>query len=84
MKTFFFIAAPVLVIGIGVLSIWFPNALWWYILVGPLVLIGLIDTIQAKQAIRRNYPIIGHFRYLLESVRPEIMQYFVETDTEGR
>lgn len=39
---------------------------------------------QTKHAIRRNFPVIGNFRYLLESIRPEIMQYFVETDTEGK
>ncbi len=39
---------------------------------------------QKKHTIRRNYPILGRFRYALEDVRPEIMQYFVETDTEGR
>ena len=39
---------------------------------------------QTKHTIRRNYPILGNFRYILEAIRPEIMQYFVETDTEGR
>lgn len=39
---------------------------------------------QKKHAIRRNFPVIGNFRYMLESIRPEIMQYFVETDTEGK
>ena len=43
-----------------------------------------MDIAQKKQTIRRNFPIIGNFRYLLEKVRPEIMQYFVETDTEGK
>ncbi len=59
--------------------------IWWVLFIlGPLFLIGLSDVLQKKQAIRRNFPIIGHGRYLLESIRPEIMQYFVETDTEGR
>lgn len=39
---------------------------------------------QTKHTIQRNFPVIGHFRYILEEIRPEIMQYFVETDTEGR
>jgi len=39
---------------------------------------------QTKHAIKRNFPVIGRMRYVLESIRPEIMQYFVETDTEGR
>jgi glutamate synthase domain-containing protein 2 len=40
--------------------------------------------LQRKHALRRNYPVIGHGRYLLESFRPEIQQYFVETNTGGR
>lgn len=39
---------------------------------------------QKEHAIRRNFPVIGNLRYFFESIRPEIMQYFVETDTEGR
>ncbi|MBK7519275.1 MAG: FMN-binding glutamate synthase family protein [Gammaproteobacteria bacterium] len=57
---------------------------WWLIAVvsGALSLIGLIDVLQKKQAVRRNYPILAHIRFLLESIRPEIRQYFLETDTE--
>jgi glutamate synthase domain-containing protein 2 len=43
-----------------------------------------MDMLQTKHAIKRNFPVIGHGRYMLEKIRPEIMQYFVETDTEGR
>lgn len=60
------------------------NVWWAFIVIGPLFILGVRDMLQKKHAILRNYPLIGHFRYLLESVRPEIMQYFVETDTEGR
>ncbi len=54
---------------------------------GPLVLVllvGLADMTQTRHAIRRNFPFIGHARYLLEKVRPEINQYFVESNTDGR
>ncbi len=44
--------------------------------------VGLIDITQRKQAIRRNYPILAHFRFLFEEIRPEIRQYFLEGDTE--
>jgi glutamate synthase domain-containing protein 2 len=49
----------------------------------PLLIIGFYDFFQKKHAVRRNFPIIGHLRYILESIRPEIAQYFVETDTSG-
>ncbi len=44
----------------------------------------MFDILQNKHTIRKNFPVIGRFRYMLEAIRPEIMQYFVETDTEGR
>jgi glutamate synthase domain-containing protein 2 len=47
-------------------------------------LLGLYDVTQTKKTIRRNFPVIGHFRYLLEMVRPEIQQYFIESDTDGK
>jgi len=48
-----------------------------------LVLLGLRDTLQTRHALIRNYPVIGHIRYLLEYVRPEIRQYFLESDREA-
>ncbi len=50
----------------------------------PITLLGLRDILQRKHTILRNYPVVGHFRYLLESIRPEIQQYFVERFDDGR
>lgn len=47
-------------------------------------LIGLRDSFQTRHTILRNYPILGHFRYLLEMVRPEIQQYFIENNIDGK
>ena len=57
----------------------------WPIIVtsGVLSLVGLRDITQTKQAIRRNYPILAHFRFLLEYIRPEIRQYFIESENEA-
>lgn len=80
-----FILASVLFTGfICMLSLRDIRFLWLFIVVGPVLLIGIFDIIQTKHTIRRNFPVIGNFRYMLEKIRPEIMQYFVETDTEGR
>lgn len=40
--------------------------------------------IQIRHGVRRNFPIIGNLRYLFEMVRPELQQYFVESDLSGR
>lgn len=47
-------------------------------------IIGQNDIQQNQHAIRRNYPILGNVRYILETIRPEIRQYLVESDTDGR
>jgi glutamate synthase domain-containing protein 2 len=47
-----------------------------------LVLVGLRDTLQRQRSVLRNYPLIGHLRFLLELIRPEIRQYFLEADNE--
>lgn len=49
---------------------------------GALTAVGILDYFQTKQAIRRNYPILAHIRFFLEMIRPEIRQYFLESDTE--
>lgn len=45
---------------------------------------GLYDMYQSKKTIRRNFPLLGRMRYLLEGIGPEIRQYFVETDLDGK
>ena len=60
-----------------------PHALWPWVVLGPLVLLGIRDLTQNRHAICRNFPILGHMRYFLEVIRPEIYQYFIENDTEG-
>lgn len=83
-RTFFW-SFLVLVVAIAVaLMVWAPDKLWVLALTaGPFVVVGLYDVFQTKHAILRNFPILGHGRYLLESVRPEISQYFIESDVDG-
>ncbi|MCB9033192.1 MAG: FMN-binding glutamate synthase family protein [Chitinophagales bacterium] len=49
-----------------------------------LLLIGFYDFFQTKHTILRNFPVIGHMRYLLELLAPEIHQYFIESGTDGK
>ena len=54
---------------------------WWGVAVfGALALLGTIDLLQTRSTLRRNYPILAHFRYGLESIGPELRQYFFESD----
>jgi glutamate synthase domain-containing protein 2 len=69
------LAAFVLQAGVG----------WWLLAPsGALTLVGMVDLLQSRQALRRNYPILAHFRYFFESIRPEIRQYFLEDDTDAK
>jgi glutamate synthase domain-containing protein 2 len=52
------------------------------LLCGALSLLGLGDLLQSRHAVLRNYPILGHVRYLVEAVRPEIRQYLLEDDDD--
>jgi glutamate synthase domain-containing protein 2 len=78
------LAAVILVLTMALLPdwrywLWLPAAVAVFLSV-----LGIHDLIQSKHAILRNYPILGHIRFLLEKVRPEIRQYFFEADTDGR
>src|SRR6187549_2181311 len=59
------------------------DALFGFVLVGPLIVMGVQDIVQKKQSIKRNFPLLGRLRYVFEDMRPKIQQYFVESDTDG-
>ncbi len=56
---------------------------WLLLIFGALTAVGIYDLQQSHHAILRNYPIIGHLRFMLESIRPELRQYFLESETEA-
>ncbi|MFY8054092.1 MAG: FMN-binding glutamate synthase family protein [Limnohabitans sp.] len=78
-----FIVSVVLLIftllGSGVMGL----SSWWPLIFLTLSLVGLYDLLQQQHAILRNYPIIGHLRFMFETIRPEIRQYFLESETEA-
>jgi glutamate synthase domain-containing protein 2 len=67
-------------LGLGLMHHWYgwPAA----VVFAALVLLGLWDLAQPRHSIRRNYPVIGHIRWWVEMVRPEIRQYLIEADEE--
>lgn len=52
----------------------------WMVPTTAVLLLGIYDVVQVKHTVLRNFPVIGHLRYLLENLRPEIQQYFIESD----
>ena len=82
---------PLIVAGVWVIGALFAVVAlvwhgWWALpaaLVLALAALGTWDLLQTKHAILRLYPILGHVRFLAEFIRPEIRQYFIESNTEA-
>jgi len=66
------------VLALAVGAVW----AWPLVLLIPLVLVAVFDLTQTHHAILRNYPIIGHVRFMLEAVRPELRQYLIEDERD--
>ncbi len=62
------------------------NTGWYWVLLItlPILLLSILNANQRKHAVLRNFPVIGYFRYLFESLRPELRQYFFESDLDGK
>ncbi|WP_299886292.1 FMN-binding glutamate synthase family protein [uncultured Lacinutrix sp.] len=58
------------------------NISWWLWIIIVLAIIAIRDIIQKKHTISHNFPIVGHVRYMFESIGPEIRQYFVANNRE--
>lgn len=79
-------------IGFGIILIFFlalliivqANWYWIFGLLGILLAITIYDRLQKSHTLLRNFPILGHMRYILEFFRPEIQQYFVASDDSER
>ena len=85
MRIKFVVITILLMAGFGLCGYFVHPVFWWFLgCVLPLVVMGYYDIIQNKHTIRKNYPLLGRLRYLLEAIRPEISQYFIESDLSGR
>ncbi len=51
---------------------------------GAIAALAARDLIQKRHSVLRNYPVVGHMRYLSDELRPELQQYFIERNWDGR
>src|SRR6185312_2992452 len=86
MVRFFLLTLFVLLAAAAVVAASFGPIGWIVlgIVVVLVIALGTHDLLQTEHAILRNFPVLGRMRYLLESIRPEIQQYFIERNTDGR
>lgn len=62
------------------------DSAWWtlgLLVFGALTVTGIRDLLQTRHSIQRNYPVIGHLRWMFELVRPELRQYLLESDQDA-
>lgn len=78
-----YILALVMTVVSGLLALRDPVWGWGLAVFGALAVLGTWDLLQRTTTLRRNYPILAHFRYGLESIGPELRQYFFEADTDA-
>ena len=82
-KQGFGLISVALLLLVGLWSVYWQAAAWLLVPVLSLIALGIYDLQQRRHTVLRIYPVIGHVRYLFESIRKEIQQYFVESDTDG-
>lgn len=82
-QKFFLFGIAALITSI-IIYVLFDTGLLFILFFAILLLIGYANSIQHKHAILINFPVLGYFRYLFEMIAPEIQQYFIERNTDGK
>ncbi|MEV6995722.1 FMN-binding glutamate synthase family protein [Streptomyces sp. NPDC093228] len=81
------IVVVALLAGLGAVVAAVRVSPWWWPAAVLLVWAGVLggwDVVQRRHSVLRNYPVLGHARFLLERIRPELQQYFIERNFDGR
>jgi len=81
-RRWFFVGIALTLVVETLFALFWPAGLWTLLIVAPVFLLGVADMLQTDHTILRNFPILGHVRYLFEEVRPEIQQYFIESNVD--
>jgi glutamate synthase domain-containing protein 2 len=74
------------VVALAVAALALSLSPWWWLLAAPLAAIaalGTWDLLQTRHTLLRSFPVLAHTRWLAEALRPEIRQYFIESNTEA-
>lgn len=83
MKSKFIFFSLLVCLCIGITGFFYTKVLWSFVIVGPVIALGIKDLIQTQHSLMRNFPVIGRMRWWAEWMRPKIYQYFIESDTDG-
>jgi len=75
MKSKFILFSFLACLALGVLGFFYPETLWTFAIVGPVILIGLKDVIQTKHILIRNFPVVGNMLWVAEWMLPKVYKY---------
>lgn len=84
MRKAFITSSISIVLILSVIVFFYPGVWWLFLIVAPFILVGIYDITQKRHTILRNFPVVGHLRYIFEAQAPKIRQYFEEANTAGR
>ena len=85
MRQMFSLISMVTVVAVGMLGYSISSGFYFlYAFILPVIWIGVVDMIQEKQSIRRNFPVLGRLRYVLEDLRPKFNNILLSRIPMGR
>lgn len=82
MRRQWYIGFGVILLTVFALFVMLHDVQWFIGFMIPVIMLAVYDLLQKKHTILRNFPVLGHFRYFLEFLRPEVQQYFIAADEE--
>lgn len=83
MRKQFIISSILVVVATLILGLFWSAALWLLLPVGCAIALGVHDMTQTRHSLRRNFPLLGRGRWVMESFRPFVRQYLLESETDG-
>lgn len=84
MRRQWYLGFGIVLLGLFLVLLMLHDARWFFVFFTPVFIIWIYDLAQKKHSLLRNFPVLGHMRYILEFLRPEVQQYFVANDEEER
>lgn len=83
MRNSFILLSILFVLGAGIITYFWKPFAWSFVLIMPIVVLGMYDMAQTHHTLMKNFPVVGRMRWVAEWLRPKVYQYFVESDTDG-
>lgn len=84
MRRKWYLSFAIILLAVGYIFAMLHDVRWFLGLLIPLAIIAIYDYAQTQHSILRNFPILGHLRFILEFIRPEIRQYFIASDQDEK